>query len=602
MTAARPTPGETAELEALVALAARQQSAGRLAEAAAAYRQIVLLRPDIAEAHNNLGNVLTAQRQLDEAASHYQRAVALNPALFQAHSNLGNIYRQRGQFAEAVAHYEQAIALQPDLFEPHFALGRIFQRQGQFDRAVASVRRAIALKPDHAQSYHTLGNLFFEQEKLSQAREAFQHAVTLDSGYCQAHNMLGCVLEKQEQFDLALASYRRALAIDPGYADAWFNLGNALKQLGKFDEAVAHYDQALTLKPDFAQAHHSRSDLKTFRAGDADLAALESLAADADRLPPDQMPFVHFALAKALEDVGDYRRAFEHLLKGNALRRREVEYDAATGKNTLRLIAKVFEPGLFERFATAGDPSPAPVFIVGMPRSGSTLVEQILASHPQVQAAGELENLRHVLEAMSNSGDQPVYFPQCIQSFDANGMRRLGQAYLASLPALAEGKTRITDKLPGNFLFVGLIRLILPNARIIHTVRDPVDTCVSCFSKSFALSQAFSYDLAELGAFYRGYHQLMAHWRSVLPAGAMLDVAYEDVVERLEEQARRLIDFCGLPWDDRCLNFHQSSRPIATASNVQVRRPIYRNSLARWRRYEALLGPLLAELDGLPRQ
>ena len=200
---------------------------------------------------------------------------------------------------------------------------------------------------------------------------------------------------------------------------------------------------------------------------------------------------------------------------------------------------------------------------LGMPRSGSTLIEQILASHPQVHAAGELKNLDRVVEAVSDASGRPVPFPQCISALDADGFRRLGQAYLASLPTLPAGKTRITDKMPGNFLYVGLIRLILPNARIIHTMRDPVDTCVSCFSRLFTYGQPFSYDLAELGRYYRWYHELMEHWRSVLPAGAMLDVAYEDVVDNLEEQARRLIDYCGLPWDDRCLSFHETSRPIA---------------------------------------
>ena len=314
------------------------------------------------------------------------------------------------------------------------------------------------------------------------------------------------------------------------------------------------------------------------------------------------MAYIHFALGKALEDVGDYQRAFQHLLQGNALRRREITYDEADCQEMFRLIAELFDSELFDRFRGVGDPSPVPIFIVGMPRSGSTLVEQILASHPQVHAAGELTNLFRVVETVSDSAGRPIPFPRCVSALDADGFRRLGQAYLASLPLIAAGKTRITDKMLGNFLDVGLIHLMLPNARIIHMMRDPVDTCVSCFSKRFSTGQAFSYDLAELGAFYRCYHELMAHWRSVLPAGALLDVSYEDVVDNLEEQARRLIDYCGLPWDDRCLSFHENRRHVTTASNVQVRRPLYRSSVARWRRYEAYLQPLLAELDRCGQQ
>jgi len=495
LTTASQTPGSPAEFDALVALAQREQSAGRLAEAAAVYRKILVLRPDIAEAYNNLGNVLQDQGKLDEAAAQYERAVALKPGLFQTHNNLGNIFRAQGKLEQAVARYEQALALRPDL------------------------------------------------------------------------------------------------------AEAYNNLGNVLKQQGKFDEAAARYEQALALRPDYAEAHYSRTDLKTFRPGDPDLAALEALAADTKGLPPGKLLFIHFALGKALEDVGDYRRAFEHLLQGNALKRREVDYNEAAHRQTFRLTVDLFDSRLFDRFQGAGDPSSAPIFVVGMPRSGSTLVEQILASHPQVHAAGELKNLDRLVKTVSDSDGRPVPFPACISVLDADGLRRLGQVYLASLPTLPDGKLRITDKALGNFFHVGLIRLILPNARIIHTTRDPMDTCVSCFSKFFT-GLPFSYDLAELGCYYRCYHELMAHWRSVLPVDGMLDVSYEDVVDNLEEQARRLIDYCGLPWDDRCLSFHKTSRQISTPSNVQVRRPLYRNSLGRWRRYEAYLRPLLAELEG----
>jgi tetratricopeptide (TPR) repeat protein len=495
MTTAGPMPGE---FEALVALAERERSAGRLAEAAAACRKILALRPGLAEAYNNLGNALEHQGKLDEAAAQYERALALRPSLFQAHDNLGNILRKQGKLDQAVARYEQALTSRPDL------------------------------------------------------------------------------------------------------AEAYNHLGNVLKDLGKFDEAAARFEQALALRPDYVEAHFNRAGLKTFRPHDPDLAALEAIA-EADLLPPDKMLQIHFALGKALDDVGEYGRAFEHLLKGNALKRREINYNEAAQQQSFRRIAESFDSRLLDRFSAVGDPSSVPIFVLGMPRSGSTLVEQILASHPQVHAAGELSNLIRVVRTVTDASGRPVPFPQCAGVLDADGWRRLGQAYLASLPTPAEGKTRITDKMPTHFAYIGLIRLILPAARIIHTMRDPVDTCVSCFSKLFTSGAPFTYDLAELGRYYRGYHELMTHWRSVLPAGAMLDVSYEDVVDNLEEQARRLIDYCGLPWDDRCLKFHETNRPIATASNVEVRRPLYRSSVARWRRYEAYLQPLLSELASCRR-
>ena len=329
---------------------------------------------------------------------------------------------------------------------------------------------------------------------------------------------------------------------------------------------------------------------------------MEALAADTSRLPSGKKVYLHFALAKALEDVGDYRRSFEHLLQGNALKRREVNYNEAANQQTIAGLIYAFDSALLARFQGMGDRSTVPIFVLGMPRSGSTLVEQILASHPLVHGAGELMNLSRVVKEASDAARRPQGLAGGTRSFEADDYRRIGQEYLASLPPLPEGKTRITDKAPGNFFQVGLIHLALPNARIIHTLRDPVDTCLSCFSRLFTRGQTYSYNLSELGRYYRGYRELMAHWQSVLPAGAMLDVSYEEVVDNLEEQARRLIDFCGLPWDDRCLSFHKTRRPILTASSVQVRQPVYRTSVQRWRRYEALSSAAVGRARRLPRR
>ncbi len=298
-------------------------------------------------------------------------------------------------------------------------------------------------------------------------------------------------------------------------------------------------------------------------------------------VPESKKSLIHFALGKALDDVGEYERAFEQWLMGNALIRRELAYDELEQERSFRRIIETFDPKLFERFATAGDSSRVPLFILGMPRSGSTLVEQIIASHPAVHGAGETMYLDAVAKSVTGRDGQSVLYPQYVLRLDDAGVHRLGQAYLAGLPPLPDGKTRVTDKTPGNFWYVGLIRLILPHARIIHTTRDPVDTCVSCFSKLFASGQTYSYDLAELGRYFRWYSELMDHWRAILPAGAMLDVAYEDVVDNLEAQARRLLDFCGLPWDAACLSFHETDRPVSTASSIQVRQPLYRSSVAR---------------------
>ncbi|HEY1786232.1 MAG TPA: tetratricopeptide repeat protein, partial [Pirellulales bacterium] len=416
-------PGEQAEIQALFTLAERQFRAGRLVESVEALHKILALRPDIAEAYSYLGNVLLAERKLEEAAVQFQRALALKPRLFEAHSNLATIRRRQGNFDEAVAQYRQAIALRPDLAGPRNNLANILVSQGKLDEAVAQFEQALALKPD----------------------------------YAEAHNNLGAVLRLAGKLDQAVPRFEQALALKPDYAEAHNNLGNVLWEQGKFDQAAARYDRALALRPDYAEAHYDRSDLKTYRRGDADLAALEALAADGGRLPPGKMLFIHFALGKALEDVGDYQRAFQHLLEANALKRREVQYNEQAHAKHFRRVAEAFDSSLFDRFSTAGDPSPLPIFVLGMPRSGSTLIEQILASHPQVHAAGELWNLDRVVRSVTDAAGRPADFPAWLPAAKADDLRRLGQAYLASLPSPGEGKTRIVDKAPSNSLYVGLI-------------------------------------------------------------------------------------------------------------------------------------------------
>jgi tetratricopeptide (TPR) repeat protein len=466
------------------------------------------------------------------------------------------------------------------------ASGQIATAKGSFRNpdAVGNVRSIL----DSAMRHRQAG-------RLREAVTLYERVLFLRPDHADAHTNLGQTLIDQGKHNEAMSHCERALAVNPDSPEAHNNLGFILKDRGEFDGAMGHFAKAIAIKPDFATAHFNRAELKIFHHGDTDLAALEALVRR-DGLSAEEGPLVHFALAKALDDIGDYGRAFEHLRKGNDLKRGQIDYDEKSEFRLFERISTVYDGALFDRFRGTGDPSPVPIFVLGMPRSGSTLIEQILASHPQIHGAGELRDLDTALSSVLSAVNPTVSYPECIPALAGDTFRRIGEAYLARLAILADRKARIVDKLPGNFLDIGLIRLILPNARIIHTVRDPIDTCVSCYSKLFAAGQYFSYDLGELGRYYRCYSALMAHWRSVLPPASILDVSYEDVVDDLEGQARRLIDYCGLPWDDRCLSFHKTIRPVKTASTVQVRQPLFRSSLQRWRRYQPSLGPLLQEL------
>jgi len=527
--------------------------------------------------------------RLDEAIAQYTVALSLCPDYARAHNNLGVALVAMGRIADAIVHYEQALTLDPDDVNAHNNLGIALAAQGRVADAISHHERALALNPGDAAAHYNLGLAYAALDRIAEAVASYQRAVTLRPGFAEAHNNLANLFAADGDPAAAIPHYRRAIAIRPDHADAHNNLGNTLRDRGEFRDARVHYDRAIAIRPDHAEAHFHRAQLKTFRLGDADLSALQSMAAR-DDLPATKVPFVHFALAKALEDCGDYARAFRHLRRGNDAKRRQIHYSETSVAELFERIRSVFDRRLLERSAGTGHSSSSPIFILGMPRSGSTLIEQILASHPDIHGAGERTDLQKAV---------PPQFPECVTALDAAALHRIAENYLTSMPALSDGKIRIVNKLPDNFMLIGLIRLILPNARIIHSVRNPIDTCVSCYSQLFASGQHFSYDLAELGRYYRRYNELMTHWRAILPPDSMLDVTYENVVDDLEGESRRLIDYCGLAWDDRCLSFHKTNRVVQTASAVQVRQPLYRDSPERWRRFEAGLGPLLQELGGL---
>jgi hypothetical protein len=360
--------------------------------------------------------------------------------------------------------------------------------------------------------------------------------------------------------------------------------------------------RALQLSPRNPSYLLNLSELKRFAAGDPDLATLEELAAAGEALPAKKQIDLHFALAKVYQDLGRRDDAMRQMLAGNALKRQHISYDEAAALTGLERIVDVFTPDLIRSLAGAGDPSAMPVFIVGMPRSGTTLIEQILASHPQAFGGGELPTMNVIAAGLGALAGCSVPFPDVMVQLSRHGLQRAAARYAAEITRLAPDATRVTDKLPSNFRLAGLIHLMLPNAPIIHAVRDPLDTCFSCFSKLFATGQHQTYDLGELGRYHRHYQRVMEHWRRVLPAGRIIDVCYEDVVTDLEGEARRIVAHCGLEWDDRCLDFHKTARPVRTASAVQVREPIYRSAVGRAKQYAPYLAPLLTALSAPENQ
>jgi tetratricopeptide (TPR) repeat protein len=440
------------------------------------------------------------------------------------------------------------------------------------------------------EALHNLGHVLVQQDRPQEAVAVFQLALNRRPDAQTTHNMIAQAYRRLSRYDEAIAHHRRAIALKPDYAQAHHDLGRLFQALGRIEEARGELDAAALLSPQRGEYYRSLAEVTRFQEGDPRLDAMQALARKAEAMPTIDRIELHFALGKALGDVGRHEASFQQYLEGNGVLRPRIEYDERTSLAMFEQLAATFSREMMQAKAGLGDPSERPIFILGMPRSGSTLVEQIFAGHPLVSGGGEMTAFRDAAqEAMGR--------PDAARELDGETLRRLGARYLERTRPPFEGALRVTDKMPGNFLLAGAIHLALPNAKIIHTVRDPADTCFSCFTTLFLDGHQYTADLGELGRYYRAYETLMAHWREVLPPGVMLEVCYEEVVADLEGQARRIVEHCGLEWDPACLEFDQAKGAVWTASAAQVRRPVYADSIGRWKPYEPWLGPLLAALD-----
>ncbi len=571
---------------------------GDFDQAIACYERAIALKPNFVQAHSNLGNALRALKRYDEAVPRYRRAIELAPQFADAWNNLGTTLRDIKKPEEAETAYRKALALKVDEPETLNNLALCLKDLDRLEEAESVLRRSLAIESRNAKTLLYLATLLLDRHQTDEAASAAEQARALEPNNHDVVNLMGRVAFERNDLAAAEAQFRRALELKPDLADALNNMGNVLKELGKLDQAREAYLKSLALDPSVTGVYVNYADSVKFTPDNPHLKVMESLRDGPGPLSDTDRFHLDFALAKAYADLKDHKRSFERLLSGNALKRAKIQYDEKTAMSLFDRIEAVFSQDLLREKEKlgGGDPSRVPIFVLGMPRSGTTLVEQILASHPDVFGAGELKTLNDVVNEVRGPDGQPIPYPEFVPNLEARALGQIGARYLAEIRKLAPSAKHITDKMPSNYYFAGLIHLALPNARIIHTVRDPIDTCVSCFSKLFTAEQNHTYDLAELGRYHRRYQKLMEHWKSVLPKGRILDVRYEDVVEDLEGQARRIIAHCGLAWDENCLSFHQTDRPVRTASASQVRQPIYKNAVGRGGVYKEFLGPLLAAL------
>lgn len=476
-------------------------------------------------------------------------------------------------------------------------LAEVAGRIGRYADAEKLLRRALDLAPDFDAARHNLAVVLHRQSKGEAALSEIDELMTRDPRAPGYRILKGAILVRLGEYAQAIELYDEVLADHPGQAATWMSYGHALKTVGRQADSIAAYRRAIALDPALGEAWWSLANLKTVQFDAADLAAMRAALAAPD-LGDENRFHLDFALGKALEDAADYRASFAHYARGNALRRESLDYDAdATTANVARTRA-LYTPAFLAARAGQGCPAPDPIFVVGLPRSGSTLIEQILSSHSMVEGTSELPDIQALARRLGarshdEAGDR---FADKLGALDAAGLSALSAEYLALTRVQRKtGKPRFIDKMPNNFVHTGMIHLILPNARIIDARRHPLGCCFSGFKQHFARGQAFSYDLGDLGRYWRDYAALMAHFDDVLP-GRIHRVQYERLVAEPETEIRALLTYCGLDFEPACLSFHQTERAVRTASSEQVRTPLYVSGVDHWQHYDEWLGPLRAAL------
>jgi tetratricopeptide (TPR) repeat protein len=619
-----------AEVLFLRGLVAEQQN--RLDEALASYRRALAQRPQNATLLYHLGVTCQGLGLPEEAGEHLRECLRLRPEAAAAWFSLGNVSLQAGRSEEAISQYQEAIRLQPTLAPAFLNLANALQREGRLEEAADCLGGYLARQPNYAEAHYNLGNVLAAMERPEQAAEHFREALRLRPEFYQAHNNLGGLLLEQDRVEEAIEHFREALRLEPGNADARINLGNARRERLETALAVDAYEEALRIDPRNARAHNnlgeaclemgdaSRAQVhfrEALRIEPAYVSPLLQLAANGfysaaepgieelkarlnnSRLPEEAASQLHFILGYLLDRGDATDEAFEHFRRGNALRRSIFQrtgtaYDAESHTRWIDRLIAFFSADFFKRTADFGLASEVPIFIVGMPRSGSTLVEQILAAHPRIAGAGELKAVNRIVAALPAKLGSRQSYPECVAELDAAAAGEMAEGYLAELRRHGPSALRVTDKMLDNYLYLGLVAVLFPRARVIHCRRDPLDVCLSCFFQYFK-GLSFTWDLDDLGRHDRDYERLMAHWQAVLPL-PVFEVAYEELVAGLEPMSRRLIAFCGLEWEENCLRFQENERVVRTMSRVQVRQPIYRSSVGRWRRYAGHLAPLMRAL------
>lgn len=591
-------------------------------------RATLAAAPNSAQLHADLGLNLARQERHSEAIALFERALSLDPGLPHIRKRLADAYAASGRGPEADRHYAQYIAQDPDrkvIVEgvEHLNAGRRKQAIDAFESvlrrspdhidamrmlalalgsesrdiedAEALLRRVTVRAPDYVAAWINLGSTYVKRKKWVKGADAFRTATQLEPKNDVAWAGLADALSQGGFQEQSLEAYRKTVELDPANGYARIGLAHVLKAVGQQEESIAAYRAAIVQQPDFGEAYWSLANLKTFRFTAEDVAAMRERVEHGELRPSTAAHFC-FALGKAYEDAGDYDAAWHWYQDGNRRQRPLVSHDPLIMEDRHTANINTFTAEFLRAHEGHGCEAADPIFIVGMHRSGSTLIEQILASHSQVEGTAELPNLGKIASSVGRYRADGAEFPEAVRELRPKDWRDYGRQYLESTRRHRQTeRPRFTDKMPSNFPLIGFVHLILPNAKIINASRHPLDSLLGNYKQLYGGGPDYSYDVEELAEYYLQYHRIMQHWQQVLP-GKVLTVHYEDTVLDLESQVRRILEHCGLPFEETCLHYYQNPRTVKTASSEQVRRPIYTGALGTWRRYEKHLGVWQAEL------
>ena len=562
-------------------------------EAEAACHIVLAVQPQHSEALNNLGRALTGQGKFDGAEDAYCRAVRSDPKNAAAYNNLGLLYMQLGEAKNAAAVFRQAIGANEKFVLAYSNLASALSAQQKQPEAIEACEQALAIQPNDVAALLSLGVARSGINDFDGAEEAFTKLISIQPGHHQAVSNLAAVYSVRQRFDKALDLYRRALKIDPQSAHAHLNLGMVLSETGQLEEAVTSFKSAIKYDPGNIDAYYA---LATSGKEEFEESTLDHIQALSHQPSPnaDHLTKVKFTLGMQWDKKGQWENAFKYFQQGNDLRAKALA-ESGQGFNPeefftqIEAIKHCFTPEFFADHQGWGDNSDQPVFIVGMPRSGTTLVEQIVASHPDATGIGERVEMVNMARTIAGEGAR---FPDGMASLTAENVLELAQGHLVQIAELGDGAARIADKMPFNILYLGLIHILFPRAKIIYCRRHPLDTGLSCYFQNFVQSHPWTCDLGHIGHYTNGSIDLMNYWGRVMPE-AILELDYENLVADQEEWTRRIIDHIELDWHPECLNFHRADNAVRTASKWQVRQPVYSNAVARWKPYQTQLQPLI---------